>query len=196
MKSEGQHMLQNVASEVQNRRVKPEFLDEQMGFPVVLLDSVYEAQSGDTSGKVVPDIAGLEAAMAVARIMDDFKLNGREIKFLRRAIGMKAVDLAEFLDVTAETLSRWENDRELISTNPERVLRMRVYNALRSKAPGVIADADTILGMKFRTLRPAGDGMMMFRRLLAMKDGGAQYVWLYEGTRITSESASAEALRA
>jgi DNA-binding transcriptional regulator YiaG len=169
-----------------DKRVKPEFVDEQMGLPVILLDSVYEAQSGDASGVVVPDETGLEAAMAVARIMDDFKLNGHEIKFLRRAMGLKATDLADYLDVTPETLSRWENSKEPISTNTERVFRMHVYNTLRRKAPGVKASAEAILGMKFRTIRLAGDGTMVFRRLLAVdvEGGPKEYVWLHEGFRM------------
>lgn len=167
-------------------RIRPEFVDEQMGLPVILLDSVYEARSGSASGPVIPDETGLEVAMAMARIMDEHKLNGQEIKFLRRAIGLKAVDLADFLDVTPETLSRWENAKEPISTNPERVLRIRVYNALRRKAPGVKASAEAILGMKFRLFRVAGDGTMVFRRLFAVNfdNDQAEYVWVHQGTRM------------
>jgi DNA-binding transcriptional regulator YiaG len=169
-----------------DKRVRPEFVDEQMGLPVILLDSVYEARSGSASGEVVPDEAGLEAAMAIARVMDDHKLNGQEIKFLRRAIGLKAVDLANFLDVAPETLSRWENAKEPISTNAERVLRLKVYDALRRKAPGVKASSEAILDMKFRLFRVAGDGTMMFKRLIAVDaDGGqAGYVWFYQGSRV------------
>jgi len=179
---------QNLVSDEHDRRVKPEFVDEQMGLPVVLLESVYEAQSGEVSGIIVPDLPGLEAAMAMARIMDDFKLNGREIRFLRRALGLKANELASFLDVAAETLSRWENEKEPISTNPERVLRMRVFNALRGRAPGVKADLSTILGMKFRTVRLAGDATMAFKRLLAIKDDGSpEHIWFHEGLRTSAQ---------
>src|SRR6266849_2127940 len=129
--------MQNAPNQmIQNRKVRPEFVDEQMGLPVILVESAHEAESGDASGIIIPDIPGLEAAMAVARIADEFKLNGQEIKFLRRAIGVKAADLARFLDVTPETVSRWETGKEFISTNAERVLRMRVYNTLKDKAPG------------------------------------------------------------
>lgn len=35
---------------------------------------------------------------------------GEAFKFIRKAIGMRATDLAELLDVTAETISRWERE--------------------------------------------------------------------------------------
>ena len=34
--------------------------------------------------------------------------SGEAIKFMRKAIGLRAVDLADLLDVAPETLSRWE----------------------------------------------------------------------------------------
>jgi DNA-binding transcriptional regulator YiaG len=35
-------------------------------------------------------------------------VSGRAFQFMRRALGMRAVDLAELLDVAPETISRWE----------------------------------------------------------------------------------------
>jgi DNA-binding transcriptional regulator YiaG len=181
--------MKNAPNDIRGRQVLPEFVDEQMGLPVVLIDSAREAENNGASGTIIPDLAGLEAAMAVARISDELKLGGRDIRFLRRAIGVKAVDLAKFLDVTPETVSRWENGREPISTNAERVLRMRVYNTLKGKAPGVKCDLDSIVEMKYQVARLAG-AKMVFRYLLAMRgDGVAQYVWYYEGMRVAPESA-------
>lgn len=36
---------------------------------------------------------------------------GDSLRWLRKTLGMKAIELAEVLGVTAETISRWENDR-------------------------------------------------------------------------------------
>jgi hypothetical protein len=181
--------MKNAPKHDGNRQIIPELLDDQMGLPVVLLDSAYAAESNGASGVIIPDLPGLEAAMAVARISDELKLGGRDIRFLRRAIAVKAVDLARFLDVTAETMSRWENGREPISTNAERVLRMRVYNTLKGKAPGVKCDLNAIIEMKYQVARLAG-ATMVFKHLLAMKDNGAtQYVWYYGGMRAAPEAA-------
>ncbi len=40
--------------------------------------------------------------------------NGDEFKFLRKMTGLRAVEVAELLDVSAETVSRWENDKQAL----------------------------------------------------------------------------------
>lgn len=37
--------------------------------------------------------------------------SGETFRFMRKSIGMRAADLAELLDVTPETVSRWETDK-------------------------------------------------------------------------------------
>jgi transcriptional regulator with XRE-family HTH domain len=178
--------MKNAPKELKIDETVAEFVDEHMGLPVILIDSVRKSESNGVAGVIVPDVPGLEAAMAVARISDELKLSGQDIRFLRRAIGVKAVDLAGFLDVTPETVSRWENGKELISTNADRVLRMRVYNTLKHKVPGVKCDLNSIVEMKFQVARLAG-AAMMFRHVLAVKDGVAQKIWYYEGLRAAPE---------
>ena len=39
---------------------------------------------------------------------------GRELKFVRKTAGLRAIDLAALLDVRAETVSRWERDEQPI----------------------------------------------------------------------------------
>lgn len=165
-------------------KIIPRHKDTLMGLPIVLINAAYEAVHGDETGVVVPDIPALEAAIAVARASVPTKLSGNEIRFLRKAIGMKAQDLAKFLDVTPETFSRWENDSgSPISTNPERVFRLRVVHALRDKTPGVMAKDDVILDMNFvpfrTTLNPV---TLVFYRLAILQDGCPQQVWHFIGT--------------
>lgn len=55
-----------------------------------------------------PDLARAEllaAGEAIARGLRD----GATLKFVRKALGLRAVELGELLDVSAETVSRWEN---------------------------------------------------------------------------------------
>ncbi len=47
----------------------------------------------------------LAGAEAMARGLRD----GGTFKFIRKALGLRAADLAKLLDVSAETISRWEN---------------------------------------------------------------------------------------
>jgi DNA-binding transcriptional regulator YiaG len=47
--------------------------------------------------------------LAVARILAERGMvSGRAFQFMRKTLGMRAVDLAELLDLAPETLSRWE----------------------------------------------------------------------------------------
>ena len=165
-------------------RILAEFRDEGMGIPVILLNSVSRVTHKEQSGNVIPDITGLEAAMAVARVMIDRKLNGKEIKFLRRSLGTKAKDLAAFLDVSPETLSRWENGMAAISINAERVLRLRVINSLRQKALGVPAHYENILDMKISPVRLIEETpIMVFERGIVMIGDEVHEAWLSRGER-------------
>jgi DNA-binding XRE family transcriptional regulator len=163
-------------------RVLQRFLDTLMGVRVLLINSAFEAEQDGEKVPVVPDIVGLEAAIAVARVTVPDKLTGKEIRFLRKAICKKASELARFLDVTPETLSRWENDREVMSTNAERVFRLRILNSLRSCAPGVKAKVETVLEMQISPFRASvHPTTLIFERLHSLVDGEVAEVWVYQG---------------
>jgi len=147
-------------------RVLPRFEDKLMGIPIVLLNSAIESEVDGEVGVTVPDSEGLRAAVAVARVTIPDKLGGSEIRALRRALGMQARTLAEFLDVTPETFSRWENGKEAISRNAERLLRLRVFQSLRNQAQGVRAKSEDILDIKLAPLRLANKPLLLaFQRV-------------------------------
>jgi len=50
-------------------------------------------------------------------------LTGKEVKFIRKELHMKAKEMAQALGVTASTVSRWENDKEPIGETHDRLLR-------------------------------------------------------------------------
>ena len=41
-------------------------------------------------------------------------VNGESLRFMRKALGLRAFELAGLLDVTAETMSRWEHDQRSV----------------------------------------------------------------------------------
>lgn len=170
-------------SQVRRDRRIERYEDTSMGLPVVLIDSAIESSFDGERCVGVPDVKGLEAAIAVARVTIPDKLNAQEIKFLRKALGLKAIELASFLDVVPETLSRWENGRETISTNPERIFRMRVLRALKGKAPGVCARVDDLLDMKLSPIRSSlGPILLIFRRMVVVfGEEECRQAWVYEG---------------
>jgi DNA-binding transcriptional regulator YiaG len=176
-------MNTNVPQEDRADRVLPIYEDKLSGIPVSLINSAIEGICNGAKGVVVPDPEGLQIAVAVARVTVPHRLSGSEIRILRKAMGMQARALAEFLDVTPETFSRWENDREPIGTNPERLLRLRVYQTLRSKAPGVTAKSEDILNMtKVSFLRLASRPVtLVFEQLSVLRDHNVEKIWVYRG---------------
>jgi len=93
----------------------------------------------------IQNLPGLMAAIAVGRAKHERKLNGQEIRFLRKAMEETAKKLAGHLDVTEETVSRWENDKLAIGNSVERMLRLRVCKVLGDKAPAIEWNDDEIL---------------------------------------------------
>jgi len=122
---------------------------EMMGGMHVELIDVIQAlicKKCETASRIdIPDMPGLVAAVAVSRAKEPLKLNGQEIRFLRKAVGLTAKELASDLDVSEETVSRWENGHLAIGNSVERILRWKVCKALQDKAPAIAWDDDEIL---------------------------------------------------
>ena len=95
-------------------------------FPVIMNSGVTEKFCGEC-GKIVSHIIAkpneLIAAAAVLRATNPMRLSGSDIKFLRNSLGLKSKELADEISVKAETLSRFENDKQPMSKAPEKLLR-------------------------------------------------------------------------
>jgi DNA-binding transcriptional regulator YiaG len=169
--------------EFDRRSLIPHHVENLMGIPLVLINGAYWTTHEGERFVAIPDQEGLEAAAAVARATLPDKLGGDEIRFMRRALRMKASDLAKRLDVAPETFSRWENGWDAITRNPERILRLRVVHALRSRAPGVQADDGMILDMAIPPLRLVGSppALIFERRAMLRPNGGEEEVWFFRG---------------
>jgi len=158
-----------------NEVVLPTHETSLIGIPVVLLGSVRRSECkfcGEPFFNILfPD--RLTAAAAVCRAKSPTKLLGREIKFLRKALNVSAKELADFLDVKTETLSRWENDKQVMGPNHERLLRVQVGLELGARAPAIHFDAKEVLNMNIKAVRdPDYEEMpMVFELVKLMKVG-------------------------
>lgn len=98
-------------------------------FKVILHNAVKQYVDTNT-GKVlrtqIPNLSGLRKEVALSRCVHSRKLNGLELKFVRKAIGMKAIELAGLLDITPEHLSRCEGGERTLSGSAEKLLRVIV----------------------------------------------------------------------
>jgi transcriptional regulator with XRE-family HTH domain len=132
------------------------YRDDLMGIPVVLLDSAVQEKCekcGMVLATIIPDLDGLIAAVAVTRAMEPAKLTGQEIRFLRKAMDISGKALAEVLEVKPETLSRWENSKDVMGPTSEKLLRMVTVGMMCRKAPAVDSDLQSIVEMRIQSVR-------------------------------------------
>lgn len=94
------------------------------------LDNVYLVgiryfKHEDGSGSAeIPAIKQLMSVIARDLLFSSGTFQGKEIRFLRKRLGMKAVDFAKMLGLEAETLSRIENDKYTVTEQVEKLVRM------------------------------------------------------------------------
>jgi putative zinc finger/helix-turn-helix YgiT family protein len=113
------------------------------------------------SSIVIPDLPGLLAAVAVYRATIPVKLQGHEIKFMRKSMEVSAKELAELLEVSQETVSRWENDRAPMGSANEKLLRLMTLFKLAEHAPGVHARPGEVSRMKVPAVSEPGKKLTM-----------------------------------
>lgn len=75
----------------------------------------------------IPRMAELHRLIAQKVASKEPRLTPQEIKFLRKHLGFSGVDFAATLDVTPETVSRWETGKKQMSPIAERALRLMVF---------------------------------------------------------------------
>ncbi|HET9950184.1 MAG TPA: type II TA system antitoxin MqsA family protein [Candidatus Eisenbacteria bacterium] len=84
----------------------------------------------------IPHVEQLHDFMASRVIDKSTRLTGREVRFLRKSLGLSGSDFARRMGVTVETVSRWENDAASIGAQADRLLRLLVAQGrLKSRYP-------------------------------------------------------------
>lgn len=105
--------------------------------PSVIVDGLEQAtcpNCGD-AGVVYPRAVELSALVVGGILAKPSRLASNEIVFLRGALGMRAVELAEVLGITPAQVSRWETGAMPISALADRLLRMLVASKRGLPAP-------------------------------------------------------------
>ncbi len=78
-------------------------------------------------------LRGLERGVAEALARDGAR-TPEAFRYMRKAIGLKAMDVAELLDVTPETVSRWENGERQPETRAAKLLGILVIDHSAGRA--------------------------------------------------------------
>lgn len=139
-------------------RTIPHYEDSGFGlpYPVILLDAAQEEldENGTPVGIHIPDMEELVACIAVTRALDPQQLDGREVRFIRRALGMSAKDFAEVLEIDAATLSRWENNKYRPGGWADKQVRMAAVIKLRDRLPSLSLDTRTVVDLHIKVAQP------------------------------------------
>lgn len=110
--------------------VLPEYVAEHLNAPfkVVLKNSVRQIidDCGNVEKIVIPNPRGLLKQVAITRLLFPRKLSGADIKFVRKSLKIKAIELADMLGITPEHLSRCESGERVLSPGVEKCMRLSV----------------------------------------------------------------------
>ena len=82
----------------------------------------------------IPAIERIHQKIAEYLFRKPALLSGEEIRFLRKEMGLKAVELANLLGVSKVTVSRWENSAKPIGILSDRLIRLLYLGFLEKKA--------------------------------------------------------------
>jgi DNA-binding XRE family transcriptional regulator len=98
----------------------------------------YEAVSIDDAGTLgMPstELGRLELQAAIAVLSEAESINGEELRFARKAMGLRQPDLAALLDVATETVSRWETGGEPIRRQTQLSVLLYLEHTARHGEP-------------------------------------------------------------
>lgn len=110
-------------SEMEENRGTYHYMES--GLDNVYLEGIYTYTcSCGESFPTIPNGVELQKVVGYAIINKQGSLNGKEIRFLRKNMGLKAKDLTEYLGVDKSTVSRWENKNQHLSKSIDKFIRL------------------------------------------------------------------------
>ncbi len=100
----------------------------ECGLDIVILERVEVRRCPDCAEYevVIPLMEDLHRAIAMSLAWKTPKLSGAEIRFMRKYLGFSGSDFAKAAGTSAETVSRWENGKQVMGPQAERMLRLMV----------------------------------------------------------------------
>lgn len=106
---------------------------------VIICDiEMIECDCGEKSA-LIPRIIALHEAIADCLLGQETYLTGKEIRFLRKNLGLKGKVFANLMGVDNATLSRWENDKSKPSARADRLIRFLYASKMKPEKAEEIA---------------------------------------------------------
>jgi transcriptional regulator with XRE-family HTH domain len=81
----------------------------------------------EPDGRIVAEIPAVKQLMqliAYDLVTSPIDLTGKQVKFLRKRLGKKATEFCQYIGVEPETLSRMENEKQQISVQVQKLVRL------------------------------------------------------------------------
>jgi len=97
----------------------------------------------------IPQILELHQLIAEFLLEQENQLSGREIRFLRKHMGLKAQDFARKLGVNKSTVSRWEHDKDRPSESIDRLIRLFYATQM-----SLLQKAEDLIKKRFQYINP------------------------------------------
>lgn len=108
---------------------KKTFIYEGLGFPIELIDTPMKKVFGEWVIDI--DMNELQLFVFKGLIHKPYPLTGKEIRFMRKFLGMTTTLFGENLGVTHATILKWEKEQAKISPMQETYIRMFLYECLK-----------------------------------------------------------------
>jgi hypothetical protein len=133
------------------------------GFPVIF----EELPAIKVRGEIIPDVDLTRYARALVQIVcakQKVPFSGNQVKFIRSHLAMSLREFAKFMDVTHQSVMRWEEKGKAaarIDVNTEIVMRLKILKELNSDAKSI---ADVVEKVRHtEELRPSADYVKAFQ---------------------------------
>jgi putative zinc finger/helix-turn-helix YgiT family protein len=123
--------------------VRGDYRYAESGLKNVILRGVelIRCQSCGNEAPVIARMSDLHRALALAVASQPFRLQGEDVRFLRKYLGMTQDAFASLLHIHKSNLSKWENNEDRIGEQSDRLIRAVVLTlgaGLQRKAAEVV----------------------------------------------------------
>ena len=110
---------------------KETFTYEGLGFPIELIDAPMKKVFGEWIIDI--DMNKLQLFVLNGLIHKPYPLTGREIRFMRKFLGISTTEFGENLGVSHATIIKWEKEQAKVAPAQELYIRMHLLKHLSEK---------------------------------------------------------------
>ncbi len=111
------------------RVVRSSYGFDESGLPVMLQGiEVIRCRSCGNEDPIIPNVDELMGVIALAVIYKPWRLEGKEVKYLRKYLRMTAQEFSRLVGVDKATISRWENNVDKIGPHSDRLIRLIAFS--------------------------------------------------------------------